>query len=124
MKARCDNPNSDYYYCYGGKGIEYSPEWSTFEGFLKDMGECPEEYSIERLDINKNYCKENCIWLPLKEQARNTSKTKLTCELINEIREFYKSCSSKKEVVDVYSPKLDISRGHVYKILSEEVWIL
>jgi len=43
-----------------------------FEAFLADMGQRPSiEYSIERLDVNGDYCQENCIWLDKKLQARN-----------------------------------------------------
>lgn len=32
--------------------------------------------SIERIDFNKNYCKDDCIWIPLNEQAKNTRRVR------------------------------------------------
>lgn len=56
---------------YGGRGISVDPEWQKFELFFRDMGECPSGYSIEREDVNGNYCKANCKWIPLKDQNKN-----------------------------------------------------
>lgn len=62
MLDRARNPNSDEYENYMGRGIDVIPEWETFENFLADMGECPEGASIHRLDNDKGYSKENCVW--------------------------------------------------------------
>lgn len=71
MKSRCNNPNHDSYYLYGGKGITYDPKWETFKGFLEDMGERPsKDYSIDRIDPNANYCKSNCRWILKSENSR------------------------------------------------------
>lgn len=76
MKQRCDNPNSSNYQNYGGRGIRYDLKWKTFEGFIEDMGPRPTaEYSIERINVNGNYCKENCKWIPLSEQAKNKRRS-------------------------------------------------
>lgn len=75
MRDRCNNPNGDFYYCYGGRGITYDKSWDVFENFYMDMYSSYEEgLSIERIDVNKGYSKENCKWIPLKLQARNTRK--------------------------------------------------
>lgn len=75
MKSRCDNRNIKSHHYYGGRGISYSPGWAAFEDFLKDMGECPEGHTIERLDVNGDYEKSNCVWLPAAMQARNKTNT-------------------------------------------------
>lgn len=72
IKARCSNPNNLGYKNYGGRGIKICKEWEeSFENFLKDMGNCPVGYSIERINNNKGYFKDNCKWASSKEQSLN-----------------------------------------------------
>jgi hypothetical protein len=77
MLNRCRNANDSSYLHYGGRGISVCLEWQTsFETFLRDMGERPNAlYSIERKDVNKGYSKENCVWATDTEQARNKTNT-------------------------------------------------
>ena len=71
MKARCSNTSADNFPRYGGRGIRVCERWDAFESFFADMGECPHGYSLERDDVNGNYDKKNCRWIPLKEQYNN-----------------------------------------------------
>lgn len=72
MLRRCYNPAETSYENYGGRGISVCEEWHNFEGFMKDMlGSYSKELTIERLDINKGYSNENCIWETNKKQAMN-----------------------------------------------------
>ena len=74
MKERCHNPNATKYYMYGARGITVCPSWVTsFENFFADMGNRPaKDYSIERLNGNEGYSKENCVWADKTAQANNT----------------------------------------------------
>lgn len=72
MIDRCINPNNDYYKDYGGRGITVCEKWKgSFETFVKDMGETPRGKSIDRINNNEGYYKENCRWTTPKQQARN-----------------------------------------------------
>lgn len=69
---RCENPNSDAYKNYGARGITVDPSWRDFEIFIKDMGECPDGMSIERINNDGPYCKDNCKWATMKMQQNNS----------------------------------------------------
>jgi hypothetical protein len=78
---RCENKKASNYKFYGGKGIKI--EWKNFEEFKKDMYESYLEHvkkygekdtTLDRLNNNKNYCKENCQWATWDKQHKNTSK--------------------------------------------------
>ncbi len=74
MHDRCYYEKSDHYNAYGKRGIKICDEW------LKDKGKFiewalnngyREDLTIERIDVNGDYCPENCCWIPLKDQYKN-----------------------------------------------------
>lgn len=72
MKERCTNKNNNRYESYGGRGISYDPKWESFDGFLDDMFPTYQEgLELDRIDVNGNYCKENCRWSTQSEQCYN-----------------------------------------------------
>jgi hypothetical protein len=74
MIQRCDYPSHNRYELYGGRGIKIAPEWRDFEKFFKDMGKRPTpQHTLDRIDVNGNYCRSNCRWATQKEQQRNRS---------------------------------------------------
>jgi len=78
MKQRCTNKNAASYPLYGGRGITFDPKWNSFMGFYADMGESyVDGYSIDRIDANGNYCKENCRWADDHTQGYNRRFSKL-----------------------------------------------
>lgn len=83
MLQRCENPKVKSFAYYGARGIAVCNEWKGEKGFLtflNDMGEPPSfHHSINRINNNENYSKENCLWSLQVEQARNKrNSVKLT----------------------------------------------
>jgi hypothetical protein len=77
MKTRCYNKNNKDYKHYGGRGIIICDRWkNSFENFLNDMGEKPEGYSIDRINVDGNYEPSNCRWATQKEQVNNRRTSK------------------------------------------------
>lgn len=78
MRDRCSNTNSRAYSDYGGRGISVCEEWRTsfevFSVWAKNNGYA-DRLTIERLDVNGNYCPENCTFITLQAQARNRRNT-------------------------------------------------
>lgn len=83
-KKRCYYEKAPNYDEYGGRGIRMSDEWKDSpETFIKDMGPRPPGktpngraiWSLERIDTNGNYEKDNCKWATYKEQSRNRRDT-------------------------------------------------
>lgn len=77
MKQRCGNPKNASYSRYGGRGISFDPKWSSYEAFFADMGARPSpSHTLDRIDGNGNYTKQNCRWATHLEQQNNRSGTR------------------------------------------------
>jgi len=77
MISRCYNPKRSHYADYGGRGIIMSDEWrNDFMVFYNDMiGSYDKNLQLDRIDVNGNYCKENCRWVTVLVNARNKRNT-------------------------------------------------
>lgn len=83
MKYRCTSPKNHKYYRYGGRGIKICDEWLDKEhgyenfklwalenGYKDNCG-----LSIDRIDVDGDYCPENCRWADNKMQQNNKRNT-------------------------------------------------
>lgn len=104
MKARCNYVKNDNYKYYGARGIKVCEEWNLFDNFMNDMYDSYLEFeringkdsaTLDRIDFNKGYYKDNCKWSTVLEQNRNRrNNTRVIVEdkefsTINELAEYY-----------------------------------
>lgn len=76
MVQRCTNPKDKAYKNYGGRGISIDPLWLIFDNFINDMGMRPSpDLSLDRINNNAGYMKENCKWSTRSEQASNMQRS-------------------------------------------------
>ena len=84
MIYRCYDIKSKQYDIYGGRGIKICEEWlndeNGFTNFYKWALEngYDDTLTIDRIDVDGNYCPENCRWVNYKDQGNNRS----TCHYI------------------------------------------
>ena len=78
MIRRCENPNTDNYVWYGGRGITVCDEWRTdsskFISWAQEKG-WTKGLKLDRIDNNGNYCPANCQFVDHKTNTRNRRDT-------------------------------------------------
>lgn len=120
LKARCNNSNLKCYKNYGGRGITYDKRWEDFSGFRKDMyfkylyatkQLKLERPSIERIDVNGNYCKENCTFISFAGQMQN-SRAVISFIAISPEGEKFNARN-----VNAFSKEYSLNSSHVYECL-------
>lgn len=120
LKARCDNSNLKCYKNYGGRGIKYDPKWKDFLNFKKDMyfkylfakkQLKIKDISIERIDVNGNYCFENCTFIDRVEQLQNLRSVKVFIATSPNGEKFL------EKNVNKFSKKHGLNSGNIYNCL-------
>ena len=84
MLRRIRDKNCQDFKFYGGRGIGVCNEWNNFQNFMEDMFASYEiackkfgerSVSIERINVNRDYCPQNCCWIHVLEQSKNRRNT-------------------------------------------------
>lgn len=94
---RCNNPKNTRYKDYGGRGIKCLWKWfneykeDMYESFLKHSSiHWTRQTTIERIDNDWDYCKQNCKWITMREQQRNTR-----CVMLFEWKSLLENCNER-----------------------------
>jgi hypothetical protein len=102
VRNRCGHNTHSHH--YGDRGISVCPEWddhATFKEWAISHGYA-EGLTLERIDVNGDYCPDNCTWITQKEQTRNTRR--------NIIVEH----NGRKAPISVWCDELGLKRPTVY----------
>ena len=109
MRNRCGhNTHSEH---YGDRGISVCAEWDDYTVFKEwALANGYEDgLTIERVDVNRDYCPENCCWVTQEEQTRNTRR--------NIVVEY----NGRKSPVSVWCDELGMNRSTVYTRISKGI---
>ena len=113
MKKRCYNSNSKSFAAYGGRGIEVCSEWrddfQSFYNWAMSNGYA-DNLSIDRIDVNGNYCPENCRWVDKLTQANNCRTN------------HYLTFNSKTQSIAEWSRELGVSDSLIRQRLLNLGW--
>jgi len=119
MKKRCNNPKSKDYAMYGGKGITVCERWQSFKGFFADMmWTYFEGASIERKDNSQGYHPDNCKWIPVEYQSRNTCRNKLSYDMVVVVKSQY---LAGKTQVDI-AKSIGCHKSAIWRAIHNKSW--
>lgn len=105
MKQRCLNPKNPKYKNYGGRGIKVCDAWLGFENFLQwslDNG-WVEGLSIDRIDVDGDYCPENCRWITISKNSKCRTNNKLSVDDVTRIRLLIKKQRMFKDIANKFN---------------------
>lgn len=79
MRSRCNYTRNSSYKNYGGRGIKVYEQWSNYELFRSWAlaNGYKDTLTLDRIDVNGDYCPKNCRWITIRQQQRNKSTNHL-----------------------------------------------
>lgn len=112
---RCENPNDRNYKNYGGRGIQVCNEWHNSRSFISWAYEngYDNSLSIDRIDVDGNYCPENCRWADLYTQRNNTKR--------NHIINVFGEALTLRQAADKYGMNYDTLKTRINRGVSPNV---
>ena len=117
MRRRVNTPRGKKEQFY--KGLTIDNSWNSFEVFLNDMGLPKLDQSIDRIDNNKGYSKENCRWSNNFVQSRNRRCVKLSVEIAEQIKIKYQN---KKITQQLLANKYGVSQHMISCVIRNKNW--
>lgn len=124
IKRRCYDKTIKSYKDYGGRGISISKEWLNFKNFYNDMIKgFDKNLSLNRIDNNGDYSKENCRWVTQKIQNKN-QRTNILVKYNDNIyvlKDFAKIINEKYSTVySRFKRNKQLSKNHPYEVVSSQ----
>lgn len=116
MRRRCYDKSNSKYHRYGGRGIAVHKPWDDFAVF-KEWAESngyKSGLTIDRIDLDGNYCPGNCRFITLSENSKSKSTTKVSDEKAEIVRRVCSGGVSRKDIAAL----LDVSGGTIAAILT------
>lgn len=127
---RIKDPNDKDYKHYGGRGIDIDPRYdpdfnnqgltNSFLNFYDDIGDFQDPLTLDRMDNNKGYWKDNLRLVPISEQIRNRRNTdkNITKEKVLLIREDYNNGLKQSDLCKKYN----IHSSSISRIVNKVIW--
>jgi hypothetical protein len=126
MRERCFLKSNISYKNYGAKGVTVCDQWKSFECFLEDMGERPENHVLSRFKDKGNYEPGNVSWKLLKENVSEKKHavgseigiSKLTEDKVLEIRKLKEKGYGTRELGRMY----EVDHKTISAIIKRKTW--